>query len=272
MVSTPPDLLENREAIRQVLRVRPVGLFLDIDGTLAPLRSDPAAVTITPEVQQAIASLAERMEVVVLSGRTTADSRRIVGIDGVTYVGNHGSQWLRDGQESVLPAAREFEPRIHEIAADAMVRFADLQGIFVQDKGPSMSIHYRNVADRPAAAAAIDKFIDEHPAAVGLRRSDGKLVKEVRPPIDIHKGTAVASVVDERGLRAVVMVGDDITDVDAFRAITVMRDAGRVEGLSIGVLSAGTPDEVLESADYSLADTGAVERLLVWVAGLGGQG
>lgn len=272
MVSIPPDLLDNRAAIQRVLQERPAGLFLDIDGTLAPLHPDPTAVTITAAVQQAIASLTERMEVVVLSGRATADSRRIVGSDAVTYVGNHGSQWLRDGRESVLPAAQEFVPRMHQIATDALVRFADLLGIYVEDKGPSISIHYRTVADRPAAAAAIDRFIDEHPAAVGLRHSSGKLVKEVRPPIDINKGTAVITVVEERGLRAAVMLGDDITDVDAFRAITRMRDAGRIRGLSIGVLSAGTPGEVLGATDYSLADTDAVERLLAWLAELGGQG
>jgi len=272
MVSIPPDLLDNREAISRVLEEQPLGLFLDIDGTLAPLHPDPTAVAITAAIRQAIGSLPERMEVVVLSGRATADSRRIVGNDRVTYVGNHGSQWLRDGQESVLAAALEFVPRVHQIASDALVRFADWPGIYVEDKGPTMSIHYRTVADRPAAAAAIGRFIDEHPAAVGLRHSDGKLVKEVRPPIDINKGTAVTTVVEERGLRAAVMLGDDTTDVDAFRAVARMRDAGRIQGLSIGVLSAGTPDEVLETADYSLADTNAVERLLVWLADLGGQG
>ena len=267
MVSSPPDLLDHREAISRVLRDRTTGLFLDIDGTLAPFQPDPAAVTVSDAVRRAIATLAERLAVVVLSGRATDDSQRIIGVDGITYVGNHGCQSLRDGQEWILPAAQEFVSRIHRVAADASVRFARFPGIYVEDKGPSVSIHYRNTPDRPAAAAAIDTFIDEHPAAKGLRRSGGKLVKEIRPPLDINKGTAVTAVVEERGLGAAVMIGDDITDVDAFLAITRMRDSGHIQGLSIGVLSDGIPDEVLTTTDYTLAGTDEVERLLVWLAG-----
>jgi trehalose 6-phosphate phosphatase len=270
MVSTPPDLMDHREEMSRILQERPAGLFLDIDGTLAPLLPDPASVTISRGVRQAIAALADRLDIVVLSGRSTSDSRRILGYDQVTYVGNHGCQWLRDGRETVVPAALEFVPSIHQIAKDAVSRFADFPGIYVEDKGPSMSIHYRNVADRMVAAAAIDSFISEHPSAAGLRLSDGKMVKEVRPPIDINKGTAVTTIVEERGLRAAVMLGDDRTDADAFRAITRMRSAGQIQGLSIGVLSSGTPDEVLETVDYGLADTESVEGVLVWLAASGG--
>jgi trehalose 6-phosphate phosphatase len=258
--------MDHREMISLMLQEQPAGLFLDIDGTLAPLHPDPTSVTISAIVREAISVLADRLSIVVLSGRSTSDSRRILACNRVTYVGNHGCQWLYGGCETVLPAALEFVPRIHQIAKDAVSRFAEFPGIYVEDKGPSMSIHYRTVADRLVAASAIDSFISKHPAAAGLHLSAGKMVKEIRPPVDINKGTAVATVVEERGLHAAVMLGDDTTDVDAFRAIARMRDAGRIQGVSVGVLSSETPDEVLETADYALADTEAVERFLVWLA------
>ena len=264
--TTPPDQLAHREEILRVLGERPAGLFLDIDGTLAPLHPNPEAVTITDAERKAINALAEKLEVVVISGRSTADSRRIIGLDNVTYVGNHGSEWLRDGVASILPAAQEFVPQMHEIASDAFVRFADYSGIYIEDKGPSISLHYRTVADSVQAAADISAFLNEHSAVEGLRRAQGKMVEEVRPPLDINKGTAVEAVVAERRLHAAVMLGDDTTDVDAFRAINRMRETGRVHGLSVGVLSAGTPEEVLTTVNYTLADTAAVERLLVWLA------
>ena len=92
MAAIPPDLLEHRDEMVRVLGTRPAGLFLDIDGTLAPLHPDPAAVSITVTLKEAIATLAERLDVVVVSGRATQDSRQIIGSDEVTYVGNHGSQ------------------------------------------------------------------------------------------------------------------------------------------------------------------------------------
>jgi trehalose 6-phosphate phosphatase len=268
-MASPPDLIEHRDALAEVLRERPAGLFLDIDGTLAPLHPDPTAVTITPALKDAIAKLAARFDVVMISGRATDDSRRIIGSDRVTYVGNHGSQFLHDGVESVLPAALAFLPRVQEIVVAALARFKAFEGIYVEDKGPSMSIHYRTVADRAAAERAIDGFLDEQPAAKGLWLTKGKMVREVRPPLAITKGTALTAVVEERGLRAAVMLGDDTTDVDGFRAVSQLREAGAIHGLSVGVLSDGTPAELLATVDYTLAGTDAVERLLTWLAAQG---
>lgn len=263
MVSLPPDLLEHQERIHRVLQDLPAGLFLDIDGTLSALQPNPASVSISDTVRRAIAKLSGRFAVVVLSGRATADCRRIIGLDDITYVGNHGCQWFRDGLESTHTAAQEFIPRMHQIATDALTRFADSQGIYVENKGPSVSIHYRNTPNPAVAALDIDRFIDEHSASDGLRCTDGKLVKEVRPPLDINKGTAVTELVEEWGLRGAVMIGDDSTDVDAFLAIKSMCEANRIRGMSVAVLTEGTPKHVLSSADYSLDSTDAVERLLV---------
>jgi trehalose-phosphatase len=263
---TPPDLSEHREVADALLRGKESGLFLDIDGTLAPIQPDPDAVTTTERLRQAIDRLAQSVHVVLLSGRGVRDALRIVGLDSVTYAGNHGTEWRVGGVTSVLPEAQEYVSRIHRIASEAKERFASLPGVFTEDKGPSLSVHYRGTSDPVAAAVAIDAFFDSMPDAHGLRRGEGKMVKELRPPILADKGTAIARVVRERGLKTAMMFGDDVTDVDAFRVVRAMRDEGAIDGLAVGVLSAGTPELVLQNVDYVLADPTAVEDILVWLS------
>lgn len=261
-----PDLMSHRDVAERLLGGGRSGLFLDIDGTLSPIQPDPGAVTITQRMRSAIDTLSRSINVVLLSGRGVRDAHRIIGVDGVTYAGNHGTEWRVNGVVSLLPEAEEFVDRIHRLAGEANQRFGDWPGVFVEDKGPSLSIHYRGAPDSIAAATAIDGFFNGSADAKGLRRSEGKMVKELRPPIQADKGVAVARVVNERGLASAMMFGDDVTDVDAFHAIRQLRETGAIEGASVGVLSAGTPEIVLRNVDYSLADTEAVEDLLVWLS------
>ena len=260
------ELWAHREEVAARLRGRRVGLFLDIDGTLSPLQDDPADSVISPRLRSAVRSLSRSTTVVLLSGRSVSDSRRIVGLDGVTYSGNHGVQWLRDGREWTIAEAEPFVSRIHEVAEEAAVQLRDIRGLTIEDKGPSLSIHYRQADDRTAAAAAIDAFFRDSPAARELKRGEGKLVFELRPPIDVSKGTTVESIVAEDALEVAVVLGDDVTDVDAFRAVRRLREQGRADGLAIGVLSPGTPGVVREAADYTVESTDAVEEFLVWLS------
>lgn len=184
------------------------GLFLDIDGTLSPIQPDPAAVTITQRIRGAIDRLSQKLNVVLLSGRGVSDAYRIVALDGVTYAGNHGVEWRVNGVTSLLPEAEEYVTAVRHIAAEAVKHFAGWRGVFVEDKGPSLSIHYRGTRDPAAAGAAIDAFYDAEPEASGLRRSEGKMVKELRPPIQADKGVAVRRVVGDRGLVAAAMFGE----------------------------------------------------------------
>ena len=260
------DLLANRDEMVALLSRRNAGLFFDIDGTLSPLQSHPADAVISSRLRTAVHTLSRTTHVVLLSGRSVPDSRKIVGLDGVTYSGNHGVEWHRDGDEWVIPEAEPYVSTIHGIAEDAAVELRDVVGLYIEDKGPSLSIHYRQADDRAAAASAIHAFIRRNPAAQGLKRAEGKLVIELRPPIDVNKGTSVETVVAERQLEVAVVFGDDVTDVDAFLAVQRLRDEGRVGGAAVGVFSPGTPDVVRAAADYTLADTDAVEEFVVWLS------
>lgn len=260
------DLLASRDEIAVLVRGKNAGLFFDIDGTLSRLQRDPAESFISPRVRGAVHTLSRTTHVVLLTGRGVPDARRIVGLDGVTYSGNHGLEWHRDGKDWVIPEAEPYVEMIHEVAEEAAVGLCDLTGLYIEDKGPSLTFHYRQSDDRVAVRTAIDAFVGENPIAKGLKRAEGKMAIELRPPLDVSKGTVVELTVAELELETALVLGDDVTDVDAFLTVQRLREAGKVAGAAIGVFSSGTPNLVRDSADYMLADTDAVEEFLVWLA------
>ncbi|MEK9659945.1 MAG: trehalose-phosphatase [Chloroflexota bacterium] len=261
------NLASHREEVLNLLGTRaPAGLFLDIDGTLARINPNPAAVTITPAVRQALDALSRRLHVVALTGRSVAGARGIVGLSAITYAGNHGVEWFEKGKTSVLPDAQAYVGRMHTVAEVVGKRLAHLAGVQVEDKGASLSFHYRSAADPQAALTAIESAIAQVPESRGLVHRHGKMVLELRAPVDADKGTALERVVRERGLASVLAFGDDTTDVDSFRVVHRLRAAEGIPGVCVAIAAANTPDELLELADYRLDDPDAVELFLTWLA------
>lgn len=269
-MSLPPDLLEHLDALQRLVPIRPMGLFVDIDGTIAPIIADPAAVTVSDEVRDALAALAAHVTVVALTGRDVASARRFVGLDEVVYAGNHGTEWLEEGRTSVLPEARPYVPSMHALAETVRRRLSALDGLYVEDKGPTVSLHYRGTDDPSAARDEIRAVLRQTNEARGLAISEGKMVVEVRPPVPVNKGTALTRMVRRRGLKSGLVLGDDSTDVDAFVA---MRNLSGFDGLAVAVLAPDAPADLLAAADYALAGTEAAQALLTWLAGeVGGGG
>ena len=165
---------------------------------------------------------------------------------------------------TIEPAAEPYLERVREIAK-AVERGIAIPGSLLEDKGVSLSVHYRNTAEPDAARSAILDFLDAHARGMNIR--EGKMVVEVRPPVELSKGEAVRSFTRRKGLASALVLGDDRTDAEAFAVIREMRDAGAVHGLCAAVATADAPAELLASADYALADTAAVGRLLTWLSG-----
>ena len=217
-------------------------LFLDVDGVLAPIVPNPEDARVPDETRAELARLSDRYALVAcITGRPSDVAREIVGVDGLTYVGEHGLE--------LEPAAREWAPAIHGFAAE--VPWADLES-----KPLSAAFHYRNAPDtgdarrrlEPVAAAALD---------AGLRTRWGRMVLEVLPPLDVSKGTAVRRLLAERSLRCALYAGDDTTDLDGFRALDGLDAAVRV-----AVVSAEGPSELGEAADVIVGSTDAFRELL----------
>jgi trehalose 6-phosphate phosphatase len=153
--------------------------------------------------------------------------------------------------------------RLAGLAADALGMFP---GIYIEDKGPSVSIHYRGTPSPAESRRSILALLTGPGMGNDLAIHEGKMVVEVRPPLRIDKGTALTRLVDSRGLRSVIMFGDDLTDVDAFDALRTLRDARKVAGASVAVTGVDTPAAVPAAAGYRVEGVGALEAFLYWAA------
>jgi trehalose-phosphatase len=240
------------------LRERPgaSAVLSDIDGTLAPIVQDPAAAAIPDEARKVLAELAERYAVVgCLSGRPAAEARRIVGLDQLSYAGNHGFELLAPGaKEPVLDeAVRGREDRAREFAESLDAAWLEGVGVRLEDKGPIQAFHWRGA---PGEAAARMRAQEVAALAQGrdLVPRWGRKVLEVRPVAGIDKGSASVRLLREHSLRNGFYGGDDVTDLDAFRALAWMRGSGRLDAaVCVGIASDEGPAEISERADVVVA-------------------
>ena len=215
-------------------------LFLDVDGVLAPIVERPEDARVPPETRTELRRLAGRYGAVAcITGREGAVARSIVGVDGITYVGQHGLE--------LEPAAITWAHRIHAFA-DA-TQWPD-----VELKPLTAALHYRSAPDREAARETLED-IASLALEEGFRTKWGRLVLEIVPPVDASKGTAVQSILRDTGLRRALYAGDDVTDLDGFRALDGLDVAVRIavsstEGpTELGTLAdviVGSPDAFLE--------------------------
>lgn len=262
-MSDLPDLLAHRHEALALLKRRPACLFTDLDGTLSPIIANPAAATVPDATRSALKALAERIAVVALTGRSVADARRMVGLDTLVYSGNHGAEWWDDGIASVEPAVEPYLSRVREIGK-AVEEGIDTPGVLLEEKGASLSVHYRNTVEPEATRKDVLGFLGAHAQGMDIR--EGKMVVEVRAPVPLSKGEAVRSFVRRRGLASALVLGDDRTDAEAFAVLREMREAGVVLGLCAAIATADAPSELLASADYTLADTESAGRFLTSLA------
>jgi trehalose 6-phosphate phosphatase len=233
-------------------------LFLDFDGTLAPIVDDPAASRMPDEVGATVAALAERLGVVALvSGRPAAFLAERADIAGPRRLGLYGLEEWRDGRAVARPEAARWQDQVDEAKAQLRRVLADVEGVTIEDKGLSVAVHWRNAPDRDAAGQAVAAAMRRTAEVTGLGREPGKLVDELRPPVAWDKGSAVRAVVDEVDATAVAYVGDDLGDLAAFR---VAKELG---GWGVAVEHGEeTPDELVRAADLVVAGTAGVAELL----------
>lgn len=233
---------------------------LDFDGTLAPIVPEPEAATILPEARAALEQLRRRPDtrVAVVSGRALADVRGRVGVPGLVYAGNHGLEIGGDGLHWRHPAAAAQRERLEACGRALTAALAPLGGVWVEDKGLTLSVHYRRATDPEAGAKAWEAA--QRACDGGLRLTPGKEVINVVPAVDWDKGDAVRAILDRldpgggRGVWA-IFIGDDRTDEDAFRAL---------EGRGDGVLVADrpAPDTAAHSYLPSIQEVPALLRAL----------
>ena len=234
-----PDLLA---ALREVAGRRPLLVASDYDGVLSPLVSVPSEAVPSPGVAEVLARLAEAdgVTVALVSGRGVADLQAVSGLSGpYLWVGSHGAEF-----DAPVPA--EMAERRDALAQRLQPLIDAVPGAGLEVKPAAVAVHVRQVADRAAAAALLadaDALADS-----SLTRKPGKEVLELALT-DADKGGVVRRLRDECGARAVIYLGDDVTDEDAFRALGP-------DDLTVKVGDGET------DARHRVPDTGAVVELL----------
>ena len=251
-------------------RARRCAILCDVDGTLAPIVARPADAAVPARARDALTALAGRYGLVAcVSGRRAAEARRIVGLDSLAYFGNHGLERLDPGA-----GEPELDPAMR-VPAEHVRRFADAHGtgdlerlgVEFEDKDAIRSFHFRRATDHEAARAALQRIADAA-VAEGLHPHWGRKVLEIRPTDRIDKGTAVASALEGRGLERALFGGDDVTDLDAFRRLRALAQAGTLEAaVCVGVTSSEAPPAILEEADLVVEGTDGFCSLLESLAG-----
>jgi trehalose 6-phosphate phosphatase len=255
----PPALASWAGIARRLAGGRPV-LFLDYDGTLSPIAPRPELATLPEATREALARLARRFPVAVLSGRDRADVAALVGLPELTYAGGHGFDIAGPPPApGAAPLRWEADPElpaeIARVAAEIARELDGLPGVLVEPKRFALAVHYRLARhdDLPRVERAVDGAAARHP---GLRKTGGKMVFELRPRRDWDKGRALEWLLPRLapGSPAArpLYLGDDVTDEDAFRA------AAAHGGIGILVAEAPRPS----AATYRLRDPGEARELL----------
>lgn len=244
-------------------------ILTDVDGTLAPIAERADQVEVPAAARAALAALTERFGLVgCVSGRQAVEARRLVGIDGIAYAGNHGLELLLPGERVARPdpslAGRETEASdfLDGLAGDRL----GAAGLRREDKGPIQALHWRGAADETKAERRAHEIAIEAGKA-GLEPRWGRKVLELRPLGGGGKDQAVASLLAGDGLDRAVYAGDDRTDLDAFRRLRELRERDDLSAaVCVGIVSSEAPAELAEESDLTVDGPPGWLRILEWLA------
>ncbi len=234
------------------------GLFTDADGTLSEISSSPEAARVPAETAGLLGRLNDELALVaVVSGRRAEEAASLVGRSDLLYLGNHGFERLEGGKLSVKPGEPD---KIAAARLELAERLPQAEGLFVEDKGQVLAVHYRCCSDENAVAL-VDEVTADVARRLRLLRQSGRKIFELRPA-GTDKGGSILEVAAERGLRQVVYLGDDATDIDAFRVLRGAAAEGRLAALTVAVATAESPPGIKEEADYWVASVSEVTEFL----------
>jgi len=207
-------------------------LFLDVDGVLAPIVPRPEDARVPDSTRAELRRLHLHYGLVAcITGRTTEDALRVVGVPELVYVGNHGI---------------ELEPDA-PVWGERLARFLGrLEWPRIERKHLAVSLHYRDLPDEGAARAELEEIAAQAREA-GFAARFGRKVLEIFPPWQTNKGTAVRRLIETRGLRRALYAGDDTTDLDGFRGLDGLELAVR-----IAVVSREGPRALYDAADLTV--------------------
>jgi trehalose 6-phosphate phosphatase len=243
----------------RIMQAPHVLLCLDYDGTLTHFVANPVGARLSPQMERSLLALAEdeAVAVAIVSGRDRADLQGRVDIPGIIYVGNHGLEISGPGFVFIETTAAACTETLKALAEQLAGKLQAIEGAKVDNKGLTISVHFRQVA--PEAWDEVRRVL--HAALAGAVHpfilTTGEKVYEIRPRTYWNKGTAVNWIREKLGKPEVlpIYVGDDVTDEDAFKALT--------DGITVKV----RPSQDT-AARYTLEGVAEVRKFLEWLEDL----
>ncbi|MHB2026664.1 MAG: trehalose-phosphatase [Elusimicrobiota bacterium] len=236
------------------VRARNLILGLDFDGTLVPIAKRPEQAFLPVKTKFLLKTLIQAgVKIAILSGRSLTDVRTKIGVSGIYYCGNHGLEISGPGLRWSHPSARAFKRKLAALECAARKNLTRIHGLRVENKGMSLSVHYRQAE---ASAALVRR------ALLGIREMDedvfrlmpGKKVWEILPKVRWSKGDALLIARRDSGRRNMIVIGDDETDEEGFRVLRA-----RAVSLRVGQVRR-------TAARFHLRDSRQVVRVLDFLA------
>lgn len=244
-------------------------VLLDIDGTLSPIVEIASEATVPEPTRKLLISVSRRYRVVAcVSGRRASQARGMVGVGSISYIGSHGAELLESGwTEAVLDSALDgWAERLERFRRESDTPELRRARVRIEDKGPIVAFHWRGAEDETHAREAVDSLAAQA-ANDGLEAHWGRKVMEVRPPVRIDKGAGLRTLLGRYPVHNALYVGDDVTDLDAFRALRELVVEGTLtRALCVGVASEDGPEEVRKQADLVVEGTPGVQEILAALA------
>jgi trehalose 6-phosphate phosphatase len=244
---------------------RRAAILLDVDGTLAPIVRHAVDAHVPEATRGLLIAVAKRYGTVAcVSGRRAATARQIVSIGSIAYVGNHGCELLAPGatKPEVDPEVAAWTDRVRAFAERSWSTELQLLRVRPEDKGAIAALHWRGAPDEEAALEEV-RHVDEQARAAGFVTHWGRKVLEIRPPVPIDKGRGVTWLLRGSDADTALYVGDDLTDVDAFRGLRALADEGSLTtAVRVGVRSDETPPELESEVDVFVEGPTGVRSLL----------
>ncbi len=258
----------HHDQLREVIAQPRFGIISDFDGTLSHYIGNPSVSAIKPENAKLLDELAERVTLIALvSGRAVADLRGKFERPHVVYYGSHGMEYWRGGDAHIVEAARAWSDPLARLldSLTAEIRPLALEGVYIENKHVTASVHYRRATDPDYARAVLYDAIAPLCDQYGFHLFTGQFIWEIKPPLDIHKGSAVRAIVDEYQLDGVLFMGDDVTDFAGMDALRDLAASRSLIALSVGVVHPTTPAALLDHCDVTANGIDDTTELLRWL-------